>query len=411
MINRAELKNFGPIEQLDWQNLGKINLIIGNNGCGKSFLLKALYSAVRTLEDYKRGDNPSNAAEILANKLYWTFQAEKIGDLVNKKAESPLSFKLIFDKKLFDYSFGKDTTKAINLENQVTPRTDNSVYLPAKEVLSLFHIILDSREHNKLFGFDDTYLDLARALLRQHSGRILFQKQMKENINKADILGRQFSSLKEDLNRLESKRNKEHLKLLEDLNRRIKELEELGKDLKFNPDKYLLVPQLPIPSQPLSVFHKCQKQLDNMLGGKIEYDYDANRWQFKQGNQKFSVGVMAEGIKKIAILDTLLGNGYLNENSIIFIDEPESALHPQAISQLLDIIAALANHGIQFFLASHSYFVIKKLFLIAQEQQMPIPVLSYQNDKWIPSDLKNDLPDNPIIDESIRLYEQQLDMD
>jgi predicted ATPase len=122
------------------------------------------------------------------------------------------------------------------------------------------------------------------------------------------------------------------------------------------------------------------------------------------------MGVTAEGIKKIAILDYLLGNGYLSENSIIFIDEPESNLHPEMISKLLDIIAMLANHGIQFFIASHSYFVIKKLFLIAQEQQMSIPVLSYQNNQWVQSDLKEDLPDNPIVDESIRLYEEQLDL-
>jgi predicted ATPase len=122
------------------------------------------------------------------------------------------------------------------------------------------------------------------------------------------------------------------------------------------------------------------------------------------------MGVTAEGIKKIAILDTLLGNGYLSENSIIFIDEPEANLHPEMISKLLDIIAILAQHGIQFFIASHSYFVIKKLFLIAQEQQMSIPVLSYQNNEWVQSDLKDDIPDNPIIDESIRLYEQEVDL-
>jgi len=120
--------------------------------------------------------------------------------------------------------------------------------------------------------------------------------------------------------------------------------------------------------------------------------------------------VTAEGIKKIAILDTLLCNRYLTKNSIIFIDEPESALHPEAIAKLLDIIVILANHGIQFFIASHSYFVIKKLFLIAQEQKLSIPVLSYQNNEWLKSDLLEEMPDNPIINESIRLYEEEVDL-
>jgi AAA15 family ATPase/GTPase len=392
MIDRAELKNFGPIKELDWQNLGKINLIIGNNGCGKSFLLKALYSAVRTLEEYKRGETLETDSEILANKLHWTFQAEKIGDLVNKKANTPLSFKLFFNETLFEYSFGKDTVKDIsNLKNTVTPRADNSIYLPAKEVLSLFNIIFDSRKNKKSFGFDDTYLDLVVALFKQHEG-----KSFLNNINEEQQQIRQILKMLEN--------HKEIKGFREDLSNELKEqIKELDKK------KQELIKNKPIESS--SIFYQCQEKLDNMLGGKIEYDYGVNRWYFKQGNQKFSVGVIAEGIKKIAILDTLLSNSYLSENSIVFIDEPESALHPQAISQLLDIIAALANHGIQFFLASHSYFVIKKLFLIAQEQQMPIPVLSYQNNEWVQSDLKDDLPDNPIIDESIRLYEQQLDMD
>ena len=386
MINRAELKNFGPIEQLDWQNLGKINLIIGENGCGKSFVLKALYSAVRSLEEYKRGDNPESIEDILRVKLHWTFQAEKVGDLVHKKDKNPLSFDFILDEKSFHYSFGKDTTKIIHVKNETSPREDNSIYLPAKEVLSLFRIILDSREHNKKFGFDDTYVDLANALLKSSYVKDRLEFRIKSRLKK--ILGREYELSDPAV-----------LKKIMDAFLQ-SELSKLDKELARENS-----------SESIKIFQQCQQQLDQMLGGKIEYDYEDDRWHFRKGNQKFSVGVMAEGIKKISILDTLLENGYLNEKSVVFIDEPESNLHPRAIAQLLDIIASLAQHGIQFFLASHSYFVVKKLFLIAQEQQMSIPVLSYQNGYWIQSDLKDDLPDNPIIDESIRLYEQQLDMD
>ena len=145
-----------------------------------------------------------------------------------------------------------------------------------------------------------------------------------------------------------------------------------------------------------------------MLGGRIVYEQGSSRWQFRKGNQKFSMGVTAEGIKKIAILDTLLSNGYLTTSSIVFVDEPESALHPKAISQLLDIIAALAESGIQFFLASHSYFVIKKLYLISQQKEMSIPIISAGT--WHSEDLQNGMIDNPIIDESIRLYKEEIDL-
>ncbi len=332
MINGIKLNNFGPLNQLDWQKLGKINLVVGNNGSGKTFLLKAIYSAMRTLEEYKRGDDQRKASEILAEKLYWTFQPEKIGDLVSKQADSPLSLELTLDDKTFDYSFGKDTTKSIStVENNIGSRTSNSIFLPAKEVLSLHSIILKSREQDQVFGFDDTYLDLARALRLPTTG------------------GRNAAE-----------------------------------------------------------FAQSRKLLEDILEGKVEYDETSGRWQFKKGKQKFPIGVTAEGIKKIAILDTLLGNRYLDKNSVIFIDELESALHPVAISKFIDIIAMLASCGIQFFIASHSYFVVKKLFLIAQEQKLSIPVLSYENDGWQQSDLKDDMPDNPIIDESIRLYKEEV---
>ena len=334
MLNSVILKNFGTLKNVEWSNLGKINLVIGNNGCGKTFLLKALYASIRTLEEYKRGDDKRSESEILADKLYWTFQPEKIGDLVTKKAESKLFCELKLDNKKFSYSFSKDTTRHISaLENNVLPRNSNSVFLPAKEVLSLHHIILKSREQDKVFGFDDTYLDLARAL------------------RQAPTIGRNYKE-----------------------------------------------------------FSTSRKDLEAILGGKIEYDESSSRWQFKKGNQKFPIGVTAEGIKKIAILDTLLGNRYLNNNSIIFIDELESALHPTAISQLLDIIAVLADKGIQFFIASHSYFVIKKLFLIAQEKQLSIPVMSSVNDEWNKSDLLTEMPANPIIDESVRLYKEEIEL-
>lgn len=335
MINQIKLENFGPLSSIDWPRLGRINLIIGGNGSGKTFLLKALYSSLRTLEEYKRGNEQRSAAEILADKLYWTFQAEKIGDLVSKGADASLSSTLTIDKRDFAYSFGKDTSKQIvGLENHVPPRASNSIFLPAKEVLSLHQIILKSREQDKVFGFDDTYYDLAKAL------RVATSK---------------------------------------------------GNNFKE--------------------FVQARRQLgDEIVKGVVEYEPESGGWQFLKGRHKFPIGVTAEGIKKIAILDTLLGNRYLDTNSVVLIDEPESALHPTAISQLLEIVAMLADRGVQFFMASHSYFVVKKLFLIAQKRDWSIPVISATDSGWVCDDLKDGMPDNPIIAESIHLYQQEVEL-
>jgi AAA15 family ATPase/GTPase len=334
MIDRIKLERFGPLSKIEWPNLGKINLVIGGNGSGKTFLLKAIYTSLRTLEEHKRGQEPRSAAEILADKLYWTFQTEKIGDLVSKGADKPLSSAITINKKTFTYSFGKDTSKQISsIENHVPARPSKSIFLPAKEILSLHHIILQSREQNNQFGFDDTYLDLAKALSIPTSK------------------GKNYAE-----------------------------------------------------------FADARGKLAAILGGVVEYDKSSMRWLFVKGRHKFPIGVTAEGIKKIAVLETLLGNRHLNIQSVVLIDEPESALHPTAIAQLLDIVAALADSGIQFFMASHSYFVIKKLFLIAQEKDWSIPVISAQDDGWHYQNLKDGMPDNPIIKESIYLYQQEVQL-
>lgn len=334
MLNAVKLKNFGPLAELDWPGLGAINLVIGGNGSGKTFLLKALYSATRTLEDYKRGEDPRTASAILADKLYWTFQPGKIGDLVTKGVDGTLSCDVQFDGRHFSFSFGKDTAKRISfLENHVPPRSGNSIFLPAKEVLSLHRIILKSREQDRSFGFDDTYLDLARAL-RQSTTR-----------------GKNYAQ-----------------------------------------------------------FAASRRRLENMFGGRVEFDEASDQWRFKKGNQRFPIGVTAEGIKKVAILDTLLGNRYLDTSSIVFFDEPEAALHPAAISILLDIVARLTKRGIQFFLASHSYFVVKKLHLISRQSNMSIPVISLRETGTSLDNLKHGMPDNPIVDESIRLYREEVEL-
>ncbi|NLZ76702.1 MAG: ATP-binding protein, partial [Spirochaetales bacterium] len=157
-------------------------------------------------------------------------------------------------------------------------------------------------------------------------------------------------------------------------------------------------------------FADARKNLRTIIDGRVQIDDESGRWSFRKGNQKFAIGVTAEGVKKIAILDTLLSNRHLDTRSIIFIDEPESALHPKAISEFMNIIMILAQSGIQFFLASHSYFVIKKLFLLSQQHAMSIPVLSAEGQEWKSNDLIKGMPNNSIIDESISLYEEEVEL-
>ncbi|MGL4853592.1 MAG: AAA family ATPase [Phocaeicola sp.] len=335
MINQFTLSNYGPITRFESGELGNINVLLGGNGTGKSFALKALYCGIKAVEQCGRGREKRTLNELMADKLYWTYQPNQIGDLVNRTApEGRLSLAMTLDGESLNYSFGASTTKSIRVESSCLPREANSIFIPAKEILSIQAIIQESRsERYNSFGFDDTYLDLANALTPAQRG----------NNYKA--------------------------------------------------------------------FASVRQQLVDKLNGRIQYDEAKREWYFQdQANRKYAMGTTSEGFKKIAIFDALLGNHYLSKDSVVFIDEPESALHPAFVSDFMALLFELSKVGIQFFIATHSYFAIKKLYLLAHQQKKSIPIFSFEAEDWQVGDLMEEMPENRIIQESVNLYREEIEL-
>ncbi len=320
-VEEISVQNLGAIENFTCNHLARINLIIGKNGTGKTFLLKALYTAIRSFEEYHRGEDIRPFADILSEKLRWTFQVERLGDMVTKSSKGPLAFKIRLGDDEIRCRFSPGAKSRVRTASAPNDgKKGNSIFIPAKEVFSLFSVILKSREVDNAFGFDDTYLDLAKALR--------------------------------------------------------------------------------ISKSPAAF-------TDSIIDGKAEYDEQAGRWYYKnRKNQKFSIGAVSDGVKKIAMLDRLLSNGYLDDNSLIFLDEVESSLDPETLCRFLDL---LENTGIQVFLTSHSYFVLKKLFLTALKEPGLVSCISLNKGQGVAvCDLHDGMPDTSILDTSVDLYEREI---
>ncbi len=80
-----------------------------------------------------------------------------------------------------------------------------------------------------------------------------------------------------------------------------------------------------------------------------------------RGELEFTL--LAEGIRKLGLLYLLIQNGSLASGSILFWDEPEANLSPSLFQPVIRILLQLQQMGVQVFLATHDYVILKELDL------------------------------------------------
>jgi hypothetical protein len=111
---------------------------------------------------------------------------------------------------------------------------------------------------------------------------------------------------------------------------------------------------------------KLMNTLQKAIDGKVTIKEEEFFLRNKQGNLEFSL--LAEGIRKLGLLWLLIQNGTLLSGSVLFWDEPETNLNPKLFGVLMEIILELQRVGVQIFLATHDYVILKELDLRKKKQ-------------------------------------------
>lgn len=110
---------------------------------------------------------------------------------------------------------------------------------------------------------------------------------------------------------------------------------------------------------------KVLSDLQRMMGGMVNTVDEEFFLENKQGVIDFSL--LSEGIRKLGLLSLLIQNGTISPRSILFWDEPESNLNPRLFKKLIEILFQLQEMGVQIFIATHSYVMLKELDLQTKE--------------------------------------------
>jgi AAA15 family ATPase/GTPase len=200
----------------------------------------------------------------------------------------------------------------------------------------------------------------------------------------------------------------------------IKDSRQYDKFLDFDDTYTDIIDSLNVPTSKGKVagaLSQTSDRLEDLFEGEIVQNLDDNKnpFLFKKGNATFSMPMTAEGIKKIGIITTLIRNRELSKNTMLFLDEPETALHPEAQRKFAEMLYAISTvEGIQVFLATHSYFMINQFAIIARREKRAINCISIEKEKgkkfvdYRIDNLMDGLPDNSIIAEAQAMFREEM---
>lgn len=171
MINQLILKNFTSFNQkgitVDFSS--KINVIIGENGTGKTHLLKSAYSlcAGAPLFKNKPDTTEDDLQAALTSKLVRVLMPldEKLGKLHHQGSteQTHLQAKFDRDQQITATFFNNSKTIAIQNRKNYEQYQAEAVYIPTKEVLSFMKGFNSLYEKYGL-SFDQTYQDICLLL-------------------------------------------------------------------------------------------------------------------------------------------------------------------------------------------------------------------------------------------------------
>ncbi|MGI4871729.1 MAG: AAA family ATPase [Janthinobacterium lividum] len=151
----------------------------------------------------------------------------------------------------------------------------------------------------------------------------------------------------------------------------------------------------------LELVKKMLPALEDMMGGSVKLENGRFYLYPHQGGQ-MEIDLVAEGIRKIALLAYLLGNGSLSGKTTLFWDEPEANLNPLLIEKLAPVLCDIADSGIQVILATHSLYLLRELDLLNKERGTQARFFSLGR-------AENTLPDTDSVATSPQLLLDQAD--
>ena len=306
-ISSLQLENFMLFRSAELYFGSKLNIIIGENGSGKTQLMKLLYAISRSFV-YIPSSNDVRI-DYSRFELDGIFGVHNLSELISnftkdKANEAKVSFSLSGQDKKSSFQI-KSTPKeddtiidsgVYGLETlfSLHHNSNNAVFLPTNELLSIFPGFMAMQQvYRDNWPYDMTYVDTI---------------------------------------------------------------------------KYLGLP--PIKSQG-KFYKVFIQELEKAIHGHIYLDEQRTKFlmQMEQNKTVFEIPIVATGWRKIGQLLQLINTGLIYQGSILFWDEPDANLNPKLVCVVAKILLKLAKAGVQVFIATHSLFLLREMDMLTKSER------------------------------------------
>ena len=105
-----------------------------------------------------------------------------------------------------------------------------------------------------------------------------------------------------------------------------------------------------------------KKNFDDLIDGEFIYNSKSRKFLFKKDENTFPMENTASGLKQLGILQILLENNELTEDSFLIMDEPEINLHPEFQIKLAQILVLASKElNLTIYINTHSPFLAEAI--------------------------------------------------
>ncbi len=392
---RFRIRNYHAIQEADLAIDG-ITVLSGINGCGKSTLSRWLYYLIKGSFEFE-------------NNLFKGFAEELVTIL------HPMLF-ICNDVELFNRTIHNDSNSATDKLYRIKKRIEQVQEYSKSEVEVVRGLFIQALETSVDCLKQNVDSDLGEARM----GRILRyldtsieNKSFEEAINEyaeknQELLDHLTDKLYNEIN------ERSYDSFIKELNKRFKVNNDIPSEIQLEEEGVALIDKrisnlynlqdtiyidtpMSITSdstnnyfwkslrqmiktenskQESSEVKKILMRIKMLMGGEAVLDKDdnilmPNTLRYISSDQEVNIELSeaATGFKTFSYLQRLLENGYLNEKTLLLIDEPEAHLHPQWIVEYARLLVLLNKKvGLKIMIASHNPDMVAAIHDIANKE-------------------------------------------